>query len=73
MTNPLSNTPIAFINFQLEIQTPKEGNRHLKVTDAAECDYRKEQEVRQYVVLVRFFAVAKDCTTLLCSRQTLMR
>lgn len=60
MTNPLSNTLTAIINFQLEIQNPKEGNWHLKVTGATQCEYRKEQDVRQYIVLVRFYSVAKD-------------
>lgn len=60
VTNPQSNTPTAFINFQLEIQTPKEGNQHLKVTHSAACDYRNEQKS------VEIFGVAKE-TARLCS------
>lgn len=46
MTNPLTPPPpptAAFIYFQLHIQTPKEGNWHLKVNGAAERhDYREQ-------------------------------
>ena len=69
VTNPLSYTPTVFINFQLEIQTPKEGNRHLKVTIAAECAVGSEQEVRQ-CKLVGFWAAAKALPR---SPQTWMR
>lgn len=57
VTNPLSNTPTEFINFQLEIQTPKERNWHLKrspvLSNGNAERYEKSDDMRAGEVFYR--------------------